>query len=189
MAIDLTTYPAVGTALLCNIVVPGWQTLSFTDYNRSISLPGVTYFGLGQLLTITPTNSELKASNTQITITISGIGNTNITDLLAHKVKGSTITIQRGIFDPGTMQPLAIAGNPVGKFQGVVNNYTLDETWAGQIASNAISFICTNRIGLLQNRMAGRRTNSIDEKSFYPGDLAMDRVAAIANSNLNFGAP
>jgi hypothetical protein len=38
------------------------------------------------------------------------------------------------------------------------------------------------------NKIAGRKTNSRDQKTFYPTDLSMDRVTQLANSNYNFGA-
>jgi len=189
MTINLKSYTSIATALFVTIDVPGFEVLNFTDYNRSLTLNSVAYTGLGQLVGITNTSSELKTSNNQLTITVSGIQNTNIADLLAHKVKGSSVEVWRGIFDAQTMQLVSVQGNPIGRFQGIVNNYTLDETFDGQTATNTIGFICTSNIGLLQSKMAGRRTNPLDQRALYPTDLSMNRVPSIANSNLNFGAP
>ena len=44
-------------------------------------------------------------------------------------------------------------------------------------------------INQLNNKVAGRRTNPIDQAEFYPGDQSFDRVPALAKSNFNFGAP
>ena len=188
MSLDLSSYSTIQTALFCNIVVPDYTTLTFSNYPRNITLQGTTYTGLGQLLSVTDNTSELRASRNELTVTISGIPNQNIQDLLTYKFKGSAITVIRGIFDTATGALLDIPGNPAGRFQGIVNNFGLNEEWSGQDASNTISFVCTSTVGVLMNKVAGRKTNSVDQKKFYPTDLSMDRVDRLANSNYNFGA-
>lgn len=188
MSIDLTAYSAIQTALFVRIDVPEYEVLTFSNYNRPLELNGTTYTGLGQLMGITDTSSELRVSGGELTITISGLADTNISDILTYRFKGSAVTVIRGIFDPATGQLLPIAGNPTGKFQGIVNNYSLNEDWSGQDATNTISLMCTSTIGVLSNKISGRRTNPIDERELYPTDASMDRVPNLANSNFNFGA-
>lgn len=188
MSLDLSAYSSIQTALFCNVVVPDYATLTFTNYPRNITLQGTTYTGMGQLLSVTDNTSELRASRGELTVTISGIPAQNISDLLTYKFKGSTISVLRAIFDANTGQLLPITGNPAGRFQGIINNFGLNEDWSGQDASNTISFICTSTVGVLMNKVAGRKTNPTDQKKFYPTDLSMDRVLKLANSNYNFGA-
>jgi hypothetical protein len=187
MIVDLSTYGSIQTALFCKVVIPGHTTWLFSDFDRSIAINGDTYTGIGNLLGITDTTSELKVSNGEITVSISGIPNSNISDVINYKIKGSSVSIVRGIFDTTTGQLLNITGNPVGKFNGIVTNYSIDETWSGSDASNIINLVCKSSIGLLQNKLSGRRTNPIDQKLFYPSDTSMDRLPALANSNINFG--
>jgi hypothetical protein len=80
--------------------------------------------------------------------------------------------------------------NPLIRFQGIVNNYSLEEDWTpgGTDARNTIAFICSSTVELMTNKVAGRRTNPIDENYFFPTDRSMDRVPNLANSNFNFGA-
>lgn len=189
MTTELSIYPVVGTALFCTLDIPGYGVENFCDFNRSIMIEGVTYDGLGELLSITESSSELKTSNSEITITIGGVQNTNIATILGQKIKGSKISVMRGMFDPETGLLLSITNNPIGRFQGLVNNYALNESWDQQDATNTISLMCKSRIGILENKVSGRRTNGIDEKIFYSSDLSMDRVGAIAGSNYQFGAP
>lgn len=188
MSLDLSAYPSIQTALFCNVVVPDYATLTFSNYPRTITLDGTSYTGMGQLLSVTDNTSELRASRGELTVTISGIPTQNISDLLTYKFKGSTISVIRGIFDSTTGALLPIAGNPAGRFQGIINNFGLNEEWSGQDASNTITFVCTSTVGVLMNKIAGRKTNPTDEKRFYPSDLSMDRVLKLANSNFNFGA-
>ena len=188
MSLDLSSYSSIQTALFCKVVVPDYATLTFSNYSRNLTIDGTNYTGIGQLLDISDSTSELRASRNELTVTISGIPAQNISDLLTYRFKGSSITVTRAIFDPATGQLLSITGNPAGRFQGIINNFGLNETWDGQNASNTISFVCTSTVGLLMNKIAGRKTNSRDQKTFYPTDLSMDRVTQLANSNYNFGA-
>jgi len=188
MSLDLSSYSSIQSALFVRIDVPEYEVLTFSNYNRPLTIAGTTYTGLGQLMGITDTSSELRVSGGELTITISGLADTNISDVLSYRFKGSSVIVTRGIFDPVTGQLLPIDGNPTGKFQGIVNNYSLNEDWSGQDATNTIALMCTSTIGVLSNKIAGRRTNPIDQKELYPTDVSMDRVPNLANSNYNFGA-
>ena len=185
--IDLTSYTSIQTALFVKLTVPDVDTYTFSDYNRSLTLANVTYTGIGGLMSITDSYSELKVSQTEMTITIAGIPNARLTDFLDNKIKGSSIEVVRAVFDPTNGQLLNIDGNPVGKFKGLVNNYSFAETWDGQNASNTIALMCTSIVGLMKTKRSGRRCNGTDQKVFYPTDTSMDRVKSLANSNFNFG--
>ena len=188
MSIDLSSYRAIQTALFCRIDIPDYQVLKFSNYNKVITIDGESYTGIGNLLGVTTTANEIRISRNEVTITISGVPSQNISDVLTHKIKGSSVRVYRGIFDPKTGALLSITGNPIIKFDGLINNYSVNEDWAGQDSSNSINFICTSIVGLMQNKIAGRRTNPLDQKAYFAGDLSMDRVPNIANSTYNFGA-
>ena len=188
MSIDLSGYRAIQTALFCRIDIPGYQVLRFSNYNKATTIDGESYTGIGNLMGITTTANEIRISRNEVTVTISGVPSQNISDVLNYKIKGSAIKIYRGIFNPTTGALLSITGNPVIKFDGLVNNYSINEDWSGQDSSNTINFICTSVVGLIQNKISGRRTNPLDQQAYFPGDVSMDRVPNIANSTYNFGA-
>lgn len=187
MNIDLTQYPIIATGLFCKIIVPNYETLLFSDYNRPVTLGSDTYTGLGSFMTLTETTSELKSTNAEVTIGISGVSTDNISNFLTQQIKGSQVSILRAIFDPATGALLNIAGNPVGRFYGYINNYAFNESWNGQTTTNTITLICKSAIGQMQARIAGRRTNPIDEKFYYPSDTSMDRVPSLSLAAINFG--
>jgi hypothetical protein len=190
MSINLSAYNAVESALFVRMDVPGYAVLRFSSFNQTVSINGEDYLGLGTLLGVTNTSNDLRVTQNQVTISISGIPNTSISEILNNKIKGSDIQIWRVLFDPATSQILNIAGNPMGRFQGIVNNYALEEDWApgATVTSNTISLICASTVDVLNNKVSGRRTNTTDEKALYPNDLSMDRVRQLTNSNFNFGA-
>lgn len=185
--INLTSYPSVRTAFFVKIVIPGYATWLMSNYHRDIVINGDNYTALGQLMGITSSTSELKVSKGELTITISGIPSENLAAFLENPTKGSKVKITRGMFDSHTGELLAIPGNPVQRFNGIINNYGIAETWAGQSASNTINIICRSAIGLLQQKTAGRRTNPTDQRHYFPTDASFDNVPALLNAMIQFG--
>jgi hypothetical protein len=190
MSLELTNYGEIQTALFCRIDVPDYDVLRFSNLNRSFTIDGEAYTALGQLLGVGSTSSEISAKGESVTVAVSGIPNSSIAEIDSIRLKGSSVQIYRAFFDPTTGQLLALDANPTGRFQGIVNNYSLEEDYpqTGGTATNTIQITCTNSVDLLDKKIAGRRTNPKDQKYFYPGDLSMDRVSVLANSNFNFGA-
>lgn len=192
MALDLSAYSSIQTNLFVRLDIPNYDVLRFSDLPYPYTVEGESYDALGQLLAVTDTTSELRASNQEVTISISGIPDTNVIDIIdpTHPIKGSNLTIYRGFFNPVTGQLLAVSGNPAQKFEGVVNNYSIEDDLSegGDVGSVTLTLVCTNVVQILNNKTAGRRTNPTDMKQFYPADVSMDNVVALKNSNFNFGA-
>lgn len=186
MAIDLSAYRSIQTNIFVKLVIPAYDTLYFSDYHKSYSFGGDTYDGLGQLLSVSNTSDNLRATPSEVTISISGIPSANITDILDNAVKGSRCEIYRGFFDAEDASLIAVAGNPAGKFQGVVSNYDItdDITMGDDTGTVTLTLTVTSVVELLGNKINGRRTNAAD---FPDGDMA--RVLPLQKSNFNFGAP
>lgn len=195
MTLDLTSYPAIGTALFIRVetILPDGTTevVTFSDYHRTLTLAGVDYTGLGQFLSITETQTNIRAAPAELTVGISGIPSENMTWIDDQDLKGSDISIQRGIFDPVTMALLDIPGNPAGRFIGYVTNYSIseDQDNDSRSGSQTIFLICSSTISLLGNKLAGRATNPTSQREFYLADASFDRVPNITDANYNFGAP
>lgn len=205
MSINLSSYDTIGSALLVRITVGAYkanasatasqQILKFSDSNTSITVVtdqgNETYIGTGQLMAVTTSSSELRASASEITISLSGIPNSSIEEIVNSSIKGSRVEVYRVITDPSTNQPLNITGNPVGRFFGIITNYTLDEDYnvGERQSTNTITLVCSSWIGVLDKKIAGRKTNPYDQKLFYPGDTSMDRVPSLVGANYQFGAP
>lgn len=200
MTINLTSYGAIESGLFVKITCDYYRTtpdgsfttevLKFSDINRSITINGDTYVGLGRLLGITSSSSELRVSRNELTLTISGIPNSSIAEILNSRLKGSSVVVYRGVFNPANGQLLSISGNPAGRFTGIITNYSLTEEYDNQsrTASNTISIICASVLDILSNTSKGRRTNPDDEKKFFPNDVSMDRVSSLVGQYYNFGA-
>jgi hypothetical protein len=171
--------------------IPNYEVLTFSDYHKDFSLGGTLYQGIGQLLSVTDTTNNLRAAPEELTLTISGIPEGNIADVLNNKIKGSKLDIYRAFFNSETAELLSIAGNPAGKFRGVIANYSIvDDLEEGDsLGTFKIVLVATSVVDLLNNKVSGRRTNPIDQDALYPGDESFNRVPALAKANFNFGAP
>lgn len=200
MSINLSSYQSIECGLFVRIQVdyyratptatPSSQILKFSDYKSPVTINGETYLPLGTLASITSTSSELRVSGGQVTIAVSGIPNSSIAEIVNSRIKGSPVKIYRVFFNPATGQQLNIAGNPVGRFFGIVNNYSLQEEYNtdDRSSTNTIVMTCSSYVDVLGNKVSGRRTNPQDQKYLYPTDLSMDRVPNLAGANFNFGA-
>jgi hypothetical protein len=191
MTVNLSAYRSVQTNMFVKLDIPNYAVLTFSDYYKQLTLNGLSYQALGQLLGITNTTSNLRAAPEELTITISGIPSGRVNEILSNKIKGSYVEVLRAFFNPTTGELLNITGNPAGKFRGIISNYSItdDLNEGGDTGSVAIVLSATNVVNMLNNKITGQRTNPLDHKQFYPNDQSMDRVPALANSNFNFGAP
>lgn len=192
---QLSGYGSVGTVFAVKIDYETAdrisQTVTFTDYYAPIEIGGVTYTGIGNLLSISETEVELRAVPSEVTVTISGLGEIGVNDIFTNRYKGGQIEVTRVFVDAKTLEVLDIPANPAGRFKGLITNISLNEDFDRDDATstNTIGFICSSEVALINRKVTGRKTNSVEQRKFFPNDSSMDRVANIANSNFNFGAP
>lgn len=191
MTINLSGYSNVQTGLFVSIDVDGTNIFRFSDYNTTITIDGFEYKGLGQLVAITTSTSELRSSPGGVTITMSGVPSTSVTSVTALGMKGAKVIVQRIFFDAVTEAVLNIPGNPVGRFIGIVDNYSINEEYDvdAMTASVNLTFACTSVVELLENKISGRKTNPSSFKAIYPTDVSMDRVPSLVGANFDFGVP
>lgn len=199
MAVDLSSYDTIETALCVRIIVdyyngqPVTNILRFSDYNEILQIgESDTFIGLGKFVSIGATPSELKSSNGSMTLTISGIPNTSISEVINSQFKGARIEVYRVFLDASTGQVITeLNGGFIGRFFGIINNYSLDESYdvTTRTSSNTITFTCSSKAEILENKVAGRKTNPSSWRRFYSNDASMDRVPSLVGANFNFGAP
>lgn len=169
-------------------------TLLFSDYHTPFTINEEVYQPLGNLVGITNSRSEIRGSSNTTDITISGIPDARLKEVLASRFKGCPVRIYRAFFDENNELITSTDPNfqnPLGRFAGFVNNFTLQETWDPilRTSSNTILFQCASVVDLLNRKISGRRTNEESQKRFYPTDVSMDRVTTLENTTFDFGAP
>lgn len=184
--IDLSARSGIESALFIKWVVPVLGTSLLSDYNTPITFNSDTYTSIGNLLSVSATTSELKASPSKLSITLSGIPIAKVSEILDNDIKGSSLEVYRGLFDTsGTL--LTLPTNPMMKFKGIVTNYGITDSVDNKsnTASTTIVLTCNSIVEVLAKKVNGRRTNPVD----FAGESSMNRVQVLSSSNYNFGAP
>ena len=194
---NLTSYTSVVTGLFVRLQIDQYRTtsggaysaqvLKFSDYGETVTINGEAYTPLGEFLSITASTSELRPSENPVTIALSGIPTNNINEIVHSKIKGAPIKIYRGYFTTAGVQ----IGEFGGRFIGSVNNYSIQEEFdvAARTSSHMLILECASSVGLLSQKIAGRKTNPQSQKTFYSSDTSMDRVPTLKGTKFNFGAP
>jgi hypothetical protein len=75
---DLSTQNSIGSALLIAVSVPGEPVTTFSTYWKDLSVGGINYVGLGSLLSITDSRSDLRAAPQDLNVSISGLVSSNL---------------------------------------------------------------------------------------------------------------
>lgn len=195
---NLDTYTSVKVGLFVRLQIDEYRTTSsssyipqvlrFSDYESPVTINGETYTPLGEFLSITASTSELRPSENPVTIALSGIPTNSINEIVHSKIKGSPIQIWRGYFNVATDAQI---GDFAGRFIGSVNNYSIQEEFdiESRTSSHMLMLECASSVGLLNQKIAGRKTNPQSQKTFYSSDTSMDRVPTLKGTKFNFGAP
>lgn len=177
--------------------------LTFSDYNRTVYIYNSDleineeYLPLGKLVGISALENQIRASVSPVTMTISGIPDSSIAEVVHSRIKGCKVKIFRGLFDPITGNVLTIPGqtNPFGRFTGFVQNYSISEdfSWEDGTNSHKVVFELSSNVDILNNKISGRQTNPesyrYSNRFLRLEDPSMDRIVALVGANFNFGAP
>jgi hypothetical protein len=175
---NLNSYLSIQNNLFVKFTLPDGTAFRISDLNASYTLYDEVYTPTGDFLSITPTTSDLSNPQNDVTITLNGIPDSNLTKFLTQKVKGTKIQIWRVI----------IANNTTiisGRFTGFIMNYSVNEEFdiQGRTAKNTISLVCSTILAVMAKTTSGRKTNPTD----FTGETSMDRVPTLVGAYFNFG--
>lgn len=154
-----------------------------------VGIDGNVYTELGAYLGMSSLQDDLKTTNGDIQISLSGIPSeaNYMNQVLGTQIKGGSVRIRRAFFDTQSQQPIANAVYE--RYRGVITNFAVDEDTdfiTGKLV-NTISISCASINTVLENKISGQRTNSSDRNKFYPDDISFDRVKDLQNTSFDFG--
>jgi hypothetical protein len=143
--------------------------------------------------------NDISGTNDEVSLSLSGIENDNLYNIFDdnnYRIKGSRIKIYRAFFDPTTNA----LNNVILRYYGYVVNFNFSEDLdpVAGIGSNVITIQCASIHNLLENLVAGRRTNKKDYQIYFDepsiteaitSDPSMDYVPGLHNANFDFGKP
>ena len=151
---------------------------------KAILYDGNTYTELGAFLSVGEFREDIKTTNGDLTMALTGIPAGNVQTVMQNPVKGGAVTIFRAFFDSSYTVSAVYP-----RYKGIITNYSISEDVAlaeGKITNSvAINVASINTI--LENRINGQRTAPTDRVQYYPADQTFDRVPIINNTSFDFG--
>lgn len=211
--VDLTPYSSIKTETLCILGInnyrveltdfPEDRNFFFSDSQQAIRTSNdVVFEPIGKLMLTEYGSSNLKTNDDNIAVTLSGIPNSSVREILNSDIKGSTVGILRAFFDPVTGEPLPVrsgAGNIAARFTGYVNTYTVAENFDVLDLDGTTTLIleCLSTTTVFKRVVNGIRTNPedlravpiVDADTGEPlTDISFDRIPNLVGSTYDFGA-
>jgi hypothetical protein len=193
---DTASTPAVGDTFTATGAGTGTgqaqQIYTFCNAAGPITVSGITFTGLNSLLSLGQINREIKASSSDLAISLTGIDQANVNILLSTSIKGAKVEVWRGFFDSNNqIATIGIQQQFFARYQGIVSNMSITESFDENIRERVVtcSISCASFRSILQNRVGGVKTSSVVWKTFYPSDTSMDRVSSISATYFDFGKP
>jgi len=162
-----------------------------------ITYDGNNYEALAGFLSVSEIQSNISNANDEIQVSLSAIPSEYIAATLGQPIKGGEINIYRAFFDYTTQEVLS--GQIYRRFTGIISNFSvqedLDVVNAEPSVNHTITIIASSIMGVLENKVSGRRTNKQDyqiewnELGNSSTDPSMNRVEVLFNSSFDFGKP
>ena len=144
------------------------------------------YTQLGSFLQLGQVQEDIKATNGDISITLSGVTDTYLDEVLTAPVKGGEVTVYRAFFnDDYTVD----SANVFQRFKGIITNFGIEENvdvLEGDI-THIVQVACSSINTILENKISGQRTAPADRNKFFPGDGTFNRVPDLMGVNFDFG--
>ena len=182
---------AVGTYFTANSVGTGNGTasnvtvLTFSSSYKDETINGNVYNALGGLLAIGAQTRNLRVTSGDTVVSLSGIDGNNIFNVLATKIRGSEIEITRGFYYANMV--LNTANGVYPRFRGIVTSYGIVEDREERTDNFTVTIGASSYKTVLENRIAGRKTNKESWRFFDSTDSSMDQVYAISGVAFDFG--
>ncbi len=158
------------------------STYTFSSAYREETFGNVTYTPLGGLLAVGAQTRDIRVTSGDTTISLSGVDGNNIFVVLDSKIRGSELTIYRGFYNNNY-----VLANTYQRFTGIVTNYNINEDRVDNEDNFTVGISASSYKTVLENRIAGRKTNKESWRFFNSTDSSMDQVYSITGVSFDFG--
>jgi hypothetical protein len=165
------------------------NTYTFCNAASPITVNGISFTNLGSLLQLSDIKRDIKATSSDLSVSLTGVDGTNVAVVLGSDIKGSRIEVWRGFLDSNNQIITTPTQQFFKRYQGIVSNFSITEDFNEQLRIRVatVGLSCASFRTILENRVGGVRTTPKIWQVYYPGDTSMNRVPAIAGSYFDFG--
>ena len=158
---------------------------TFSSAYKYETIDGTQYSPLGGLLAVGVQQRDIRVTSADTSISLSGIpsdGSDNMAIVLGTKIRGSKVEIIRGFYNDNY-----VLTSVAQRFTGIITSYNITEERHDLVDNFTITLNASSYKNVLENRVAGRKTNGESWKVFYPTDTSMDNVYSLADQYFDFG--
>ncbi len=163
---------------------------TFSSAYQYETIDSTEYTPLGGLLAVGVQQRDIRATSADTTVTLSGIDGNNIYAVLDSngKIRGSKLEITRGFYGgDGNVANNYNITSTAHRFTGIVTSYNITEERQDDNDNFTVSLSASSFKTVLENRVAGRKTNQNSWKEYDPADTSMDNVYSLSGYNFDFG--
>jgi hypothetical protein len=162
---------------------------TFCNAASPITVNGITFTNLGSLLQLNDIKRDIKATSSDLSVSLTGVDGTNVAVVLGSDIKGSRIEVWRGFLDSNNQIITTPTQQFFKRYQGIVSNFSITEDFNEQLRIRVatVGLSCASFRTILENRVGGVRTTPKIWQVYYPNDTSMNRVPTIAGSYFDFG--
>jgi hypothetical protein len=162
---------------------------TFCNAASPITVNGIAFTNLGSLLQLSDIKRDIKATSSDLSVSLTGVDGTNVAVVLGSNIKGSRIEVWRGFLDSNNQIITTPTQQFFKRYQGIVSNYSITEDFNEQLRIRVatVGLSCASFRTILENRVGGVRTTPKIWQVYYPNDTSMNRVPTIAGSYFDFG--
>lgn len=148
-------------------------TVYMTDAYRSISWGGNTYQALGHFLGFDGLAEASELRTTQARVTLSGVDQVWISNLLSKQYLGRTLIVYKGFLDSNE----ALLVDPIAILQGPMDAPAIDDD---PDSGKSLITVAVTSLGADFDSPAGRHTNVAEQQALFAGDTGFKFCAQIA---------
>lgn len=184
----------VGTVFLANATGTGSGTAyevevhTFSSAYQFETIDNQEYTPLGGLMAVGHQQRDMRVTSADTSVSISGIDGNNMATVLDTKIRGSKLEIIRGFYGgDGNVANNYILTSTAQRFTGIVTGYGIVEDRQENDDNFTITLNASSYKTVLENRIAGRKTNPTSWKEYNPTDTSMDQIYSLADQWFDFG--
>ena len=155
---------------------------TFSSSYKEETIGGQVYSPMGGLLAVGIQQRDIRVTSADTSLSLSGINGDNIYVVLANKIRGSRLDITRGFYNNQF-----VLTSTAHRFTGIVTSYNISEERHDLVDNYTVSLNASSFRYVLENRIAGRKTNKESWQSFYPNDGSLNNLYSISDQNFDFG--
>ena len=176
--------------LLIDLTLDG-TTYYISNAYKPVTFNSNTYTQLGSFLNVETLTEDIRTTNGDIALSLSGIPSDPdyVNLVLTTKIKGGECTIRRGFMNQNDLE--LDTSEVYTRFKGLITNFTISEEVSilERKNTNTVTIVIANTNTLLEQKVSGQRTNPEDRKRLFPNDQIFDRIPELVNLHFDFGKP